>query len=40
MILPHIDYSNITWGYYKSKDIEQIRKQQKKGDKNYSRCKL
>ena len=29
MILPHIDYSNITWGFSKSKDIEQIRKQQK-----------
>ena len=30
MILPHIDYSNITWGFSKSKDIEQIRKQQKR----------
>ncbi len=30
MILPHLNYSNITWGLSKSKDIDQIRKQQKR----------
>ncbi len=30
MILPHLNYSNIRWGLSKSKDIGQIRKQQKK----------
>ena len=30
MILPHLNYSNITWGLSKSKDIDQIRKHQKR----------
>ena len=33
-MLPHIDYSNITCGYSKSKNIDQIRKQQKKVKRN------
>ena len=33
-MLPHIDYSNITCGHSKSKNIDQIRKQQKKVKRN------